>query len=311
MLALYIGLPLLLLIVVFLLFLLRIFRRTFYASDAKKRNIDIYDLPPGVPKGDPVMTELIRRFEARPYEPITITAHDGTRLFGRYYHVKDGAPVEVLCHGYHGMALRDLCGYNPLSLELSHNILLIDQRAAGESGGHVVSFGIRERFDICDWVDYLIGRFGEIPIFLVGISMGGATVLMAGGDPLPAAVRGIIADCPYSTPADIIMGVIRMMGLPPRPAFLLVRMAARIYGRFSLFEYTAKEAVARPGVPILLLHGECDRLVPCDMSRELAAAAGDRATLHVFPGADHGMSCMSNPERYKKIVFDFINDCLA
>lgn len=308
--ALYIAPALLALCALFLLILYLVFRKTFYMSDKAKQATDIYDLPPGVPKGDPVMTGLIRDFAERPYEQITITARDGTRLCARYHHIKDGAPLEILCHGYRGTGLRDLCGCNPLALELEHNTLLIDQRSAGGSSANVITFGIRERFDIIDWVNYAVDRFGNIPIFLIGISMGGASVLMAGGEALPPAVRGIVSDCAYSAPADIIKSVIRMMHLPPRPAFLLVRAAARLYGGFSLSECTALDAITRAKVPILLLHGECDRLVPCDMSRALEKAAGGKATLYTFPGADHGMSCMSDPERHKKILFDFFGRCL-
>ena len=311
MLALYIAIPILVLFATALLVLYLVFRKTFYMSDKAKRNTGIYDLPPGVPKGDPVMTKLIRDFAERPYEQITITARDGTRLCARYHHVKDGAPLEILCHGYRGTGLRDLCGCNPLALELSHNTLLIDQRSAGGSSANVITFGIRERFDIIDWVNYAVDRFGDIPIFLIGISMGGASVLMASGEELPDAVRGIIADCAYSAPADIIKSVIAMMHLPPRPAYLLVRASARLFGGFSLSECTALDAITRARVPILLLHGECDRLVPCEMSRLLEKAAGGRAVLHTFPGADHGMSCMSDPERHKKILFDFFADCLS
>lgn len=311
MLALYILGPLALLAAILLLVLWLVFRKTFFVSAARRKAADPYEMPPGFQGNEDEMRRLIRAVDERPYERVEITARDGTRLVARYHHVRDGAPLEIQCHGYRGSAVRDFCGGNPLAAEMGHNTLLIDQRASGKSGGRVITFGIRERLDILDWIAYARRRFGDVPILLIGVSMGGASVLMASGEALPDCVAGVIADCPYSAPADIIGSVIRMMHLDPRYALPLVRMAARLFGGFSLYACTAREAVARARVPLLLLHGEDDRLVPCDMSREIAAAAGTLATLYTFPGADHGMSFMSDPDRYRKAVTEFCTAALA
>ena len=305
------SLTLLLLALLALLILFVIFRKTFLVSEQARKATDPYKMPRGFGEPDPIMVRLIGELIERPYERVEITARDGTRLVARYHHVADGAPLQIQCHGYRGCAVREFCGGNPIAARLGHNTLLIDQRAHGESEGKVITFGIRERLDVLDWVEYARARFGEIPIFLVGISMGGASVLMASGEPLPPSVVGVIADCPYSDPGDIICSVIRMMHLKPALAFPLVRMAARLFGGFSLSECSAREAVKAATVPLLLLHGEEDRLVPCEMSREIAAAAGERATLHTFPGADHGGSCASAPERYEAIIAEFCGSCLS
>lgn len=308
MLALYILIPLLLLT---LLLLLLVYRKTFYVSGRERRSAELYKMPRGFGEMPIEMRRKVEALSALPSERVFITARDGTRLSARYYHVRDGAPLEIQCHGYRGMALRDFCGSTPFALELGHNVLLIDQRAHGESAGRSISFGIRERFDVLDWVEYAEGRFGDVPILLVGISMGGATVLMAGGEPLPPSVRGIIADCPYSSPRNIITSVIRMMHLSPAVAYPLVATSARLFGRISLSSCTAEEAASRARVPMLLLHGEADRLVPCEMSRAILAAAPDRVTLYTFPGADHGMSFMSDPDRYAGAVREFCAACLS
>ena len=307
---LYIGAPILLLAVLFLTLLWLVFRKTFFVSAARRRSADPYAMPPGFEGEEATMLGLIRAVDERPYERVEITARDGTRLVARYHHVADGAPLQIQCHGYRGAAVRDFCGGNPLAREMGHNTLLIDQRGAGESGGSVITFGIRERYDILDWIDYALGRFGDVPIFLVGVSMGGASVLMASGEALPASVMGVVADCPYSAPADIIQSVIRKMHLNPRYALPLVRRSARLFGGFSLYACTAREAVTRAKIPMLLLHGEADTLVPCDMSREIAAA-GELATLHTFPNANHGASFMRDPDRYRAAVIAFCSDCLA
>ena len=58
--------------------------------------------------------------------------------------------------------------------------LHIDQRAAGESEGKYIGFGVLESRDCCLWAQYIAKRFGpDQKIILAGLSMGASTVLMA------------------------------------------------------------------------------------------------------------------------------------
>ena len=254
------------------------------------------------------MLSLIESFEELPYESVEIPAYDGVRLFGRYYHLRDGAPLQIEMHGYRGSATRDFCGGNALARSLGMNTLVVDQRGHGRSGGHVISFGVRERRDCQSWAQYAYLRFGaQTPIYLAGVSMGAATVLMASELELPHTVRGIIADCPYSSPEAIIRKVAAENAhLPAAPLMPFVRFAARAFGHFALGESSAVGAVANTDIPILLIHGEADSFVPCDMSREIAAACRGSCTLLTVPGAEHAVSCLAAPEQYRRAVEDFI-----
>ena len=281
----------------------------FYSSPRRAENP--YKLPSGeqYEQGRELMLSLIRELDGIPFEPVTITAFDGVQLCGRYYHVRDGAPVQIELHGYRGSALRDFCGGNKLAREAGMNTLLVDERANGRSGGRTITFGVKERRDCLSWIEYANSRFGPVPIFLAGVSMGAATVLMAAGLPLPANVAGIIADCPYSSPEAIIRKVCREdMHLPPALLMPFVRLAARLFGRFRLDGASAVEAARDTGIPILLLHGEDDRFVPCGMSREIHDAAPG-STLVTFPGAGHGLSYIVDGARYAAAVERFILDC--
>lgn len=144
------------------------------------------------------------------FESVFITSFDGVKLYARYYHVRDGAPLQIQFHGYRGSALLDFCGGNKLAREIGHNTLVVDQRAHGKSGGNTITFGINERYDCLSCINYAVERSGkETPIFLSGVSMDAATVLMASELNLPDNVIGIIADSPYSSPEEIIRKVCR------------------------------------------------------------------------------------------------------
>ena len=80
----------------------------------------------------------------------------------------------------------------------------------------------------------------------------------------------------------------------------------RYNGIFDPDAGSALGAVSNTTLPILLIHGEADGFVPCEMSREIAAACASKAQLETFPGADHGVSYLSDPERYGRIVKEFL-----
>lgn len=252
---------------------------------------------------------VISIMERYPYEDVGIASHDGISLRGRYYHYADGAPLLILCHGYRSSGLRDGCGGHALSRKMGFNALMIHQRGHGESGGRTITFGIRERFDVLEWVRWANDRFGsDTPIMLYGLSMGAATVLMGNDPGYPGNVVCLMADSPFAAPADIILKVCRDLHYPPALAYPFIYLGALLFGGFRLNACTAREAVRRAKVPILLIHGEDDRLVPCAMSTVIAENCGSPVTVRTFPEAGHGLSYMMDPVRFEQIVFDFLNN---
>lgn len=257
-----------------------------------------------------VLDSAIGEFEAAPYEDVAITSHDGLKLTGRYYHVADGAPLQILCHGYKGNAIRDFCGIWKIAVEAGYNVLLINERCHGGSEGHTITFGILEHQDVCGWIRYANERFGNVPVLLGGVSMGAATVLMAAGMDLPENVAGVIADCPYDAPSNIIKKVLgKDMGMPVGPLYPLIRLGGIVYGRFNLAADSPVAAVKRAKVPILLIHGDDDRFVPYEMSCNIYAAAPEKIEFHTIRGAGHALNYVAAPEEYRQILLAFLRKC--
>lgn len=254
----------------------------------------------------PVLDTVIADFLEVPYEEVSITSHDGLTLTGRYYHVAEGAPLEIQCHGYKGNAIRDFAGAWRIAKAAGRNVLLINQRCHGGSEGKTITFGILERQDVLSWIRYANGRFGNVPILLNGVSMGAATVLMVAGMALPENVKGVIADCPYDAPSNIIKKVLDQdMGMPVKVVYPLIRMGGILYGKFNLNADSPLEAVKKAAVPILLIHGDEDHFVPYPMSCRLHAAAPEKVEFHTIPGAGHALNYVTSPERYTEIVNAF------
>ena len=98
----------------------------------------------------------------------------------------------------------------------------------------------------------------------------------------------------------------------PIPNWLIApfaKLGARIYGGFDLEETSAKQAVQKAKVPILIIHGEADRLVPCEMS-DIVSQNPEKITRVTFPNANHGLSYLEDTARYKQIVVEFLNRIL-
>lgn len=255
------------------------------------------------------MFALIEELKPIPYETVYTTAFDGIRLCGLYYHVKDGAPLQIQFHGYMGLPLRDLCGGSKIAREAGHNTLLVYQRAHGKSGGKTITFGVNERKDCLSWIQYATERFGtDTPIYLVGVSLGASTVLMAAELGLPKNVKAIVADSPFTSPDAIISKVCKDLRVPRWLAMPLIRTGARVFGKFDTRGADCSVAISKAEVPTLILHGEADTFVPCAMSRQIHAARGNaQVTLVTFPSAAHALSYIVSPIAYTKAVNDFLS----
>jgi len=259
----------------------------------------------------PRMRQIRDNLTAIPYETVTIRSFDGLTLYGRYYHVADGAPLDLCFHGYRSNPVTDFSGGSEMSFAMGHNVLMVEQRAHGRSDGNTITFGILERRDLLCWCDYAISRFGsETQIFLYGVSMGGATVLMASELELPENVKGIIADCPYASPVEIIMEVGKDRHFPPQVTKVLATLGARLFGGFNLMETDSRRAVKHTKVPILILHGGDDRFVPCAMSASVRDANPNMVTHFTIPGAAHGIAYLVDTPFYQEKVTEFLDKCL-
>ena len=281
---------------------------TFYHPDKKKKPDDLTPLSGGkYSKFD--ASEVINKAGALPYEKVYIKSHDGLKLYGRYYQGEEGKPINLQFNGYKGNGVRDMAGGLAFSLELGINVMCTDQRAHGHSEGHTISFGIKERYDVLSWVNYIIDRFGkDVKIIISGISMGAATVLMAADLDLPENVIAIIADCPYSSPFEIVAKVTKQdLKLPWKIIKPFMLLSARLFGHFNLKESSAIESVKKAKVPILIIHGDDDDFVPIDMSRRMQKENPELITLVEVPGAPHGLSFVVNNALYRQSVIDFYN----
>ena len=286
------------------------FRMAFYASRKPENLVDEFDIPDDSIYGSfrDLLVQWMKAAKKLPQEDISIRSFDGLELWGTYFECAPGAPIEILFHGYRGHANREMSGAVRRCHSLGHSALIVDQRACGRSGGHVITFGVNESRDCLAWIDYVVGRWPDAKIILAGVSMGAGTVVMASGRGLPKNVIGILADCGYTSPADIIKKVISVdMKLPANLAYPFVQLGAKLYGGFNIDELSPLESTRTTQVPILFIHGGKDTFVPCDMSVRCHEANPAATQLHIIPEAGHGLAYPVDQEGYIKAAREFFS----
>ncbi len=289
-------------IIIFVCYLLAFYSPLLYQNDYRR-----------MPYGNQyaacwnIILKYIDELEAMPCERVAIRSSDGLNLAGRLYVSSETAPVAICFHGYRGCGIRDFCAAAPYLMKLGFSVLIVDERAQGESSGHTITFGIKESDDCKEWIQYVLNRFGgESSIALVGTSMGASTVLLAAGKDLPPNVKCIAADSPYSSAMEIIKNVLKMNKLPAGLFYPLLRFGARLFGGIRLDDCDVRPSIERTKLPMLIVHGEADGFVSCDMSKKLHSEYPDKFELEIFPNAGHVLSYFQDSERYERVLSEFL-----
>ena len=253
----------------------------------------------------PVACQWLRDHNA---QDVACRSFDGLTLRGKWIPADHPKATIILFHGYKTHYIHDFAGIFSLYRSIGLNLLLVRQRSHGESEGKYITFGVRERKDAISWVEFHNRTHGMDNVFLGGMSMGASTVLFAAGEDLPPNVRGITADCGFSSPAEIMSHIIRQdYHLPPKLVMPLMEVWARTLGGFSLYECSTRETLARSKTPILFIHGTADTFVPCSMSQSGYACCASPREIHLIDGAGHGRAYLFEPERLTKALVDFFN----
>lgn len=225
-------------------------------------------------------------------EHVSITSFDGLKLSALYIPSDLEKPKGTLIvfHGYRSLATVDFALEVEFMHDLGYSLLVPYQRSHGESEGKYITYGVNERYDCRDWAKYAEERFGG-DIFLAGISMGSATVMMSANLDLPESVHGIIADCGFTSPWEIMAHVAwKDYKLPTFPLLNLVNCFAKIFAKVDLKGADARKALAETKLPVLFIHGEQDDFVPLSMTRKNFAACRSEKDLHLVGDAVHAQS---------------------
>ncbi|MDD3219943.1 MAG: alpha/beta hydrolase [Lachnospiraceae bacterium] len=237
-----------------------------------------------------------------------ITSKDGLKLHAYYLENPNPKGIFLLVHGYRASGFGDFACSTKFYYELGYHIVEIDQRSHGKSEGTYIGMGVLERLDVQAWIKVIDKRFeGKLSIYLAGVSMGASTVLMTSTLSLPKSVKGIIADCGFTSPADIFKHVMKLwMNLPPFPFLYGANLLSKWIAGYGFWDVVIPKEMERNQLPILFVHGGEDTFVPTWMGLENYQACRAPKRILIVDGAEHAMSYLVDTKRYQEAVIEFL-----
>lgn len=240
-------------------------------------------------------------------EEIKIEGFRGVMLTGHFIPAKDQKRIVLAFHGWRSNWKKDFAFCAQKFLEQGCSVLLVEQRAHGRSGGKHIGFGILERFDCVKWTEFLHEKYGNrTPVYLYGVSMGASTVLMASSLALPGNVKGIIADCGFTTPYLMIVRFAnKILKRGEFPEVPIVNKLCKWLAGYDFKEYSTLEALKECKLPILFIHGKKDEFVPYSMTLDNFKQCKSRKELFLVEGADHCRCFYIAPDEYMRKIQQF------
>lgn len=259
-----------------------------------------------------VRENAAEKLESSSHDIVEITARDGIKLAGHWQFCKNPRRIIIAMHGWRSSWARNFGLIADFFYNNDCHVLYIEQRGQNNSGGDYMGFGLTERYDCLEWANWISTQeeYGELPIYLCGVSMGASTVLMAAGFELPSNVHGIIADCGYTSPHAIWKHVVEnnlrlyyddmMSSIADEMCRAKIQIGSK--------DYSCPDALAECKVPVLFIHGTDDDFVPVEMTYENYKACVSQKRLLIVPGAGHGMSYVIDRKSYEQAVKQFWTD---
>ena len=261
--------------------------------------------PPAMTEMRTQAEEASARLENTTHEIVEIMSHDGLKLRGHWFSVPNTRRIVIAMHGWRSNWHWDFAMIADFLFREGCSVLFVEQRSQGESEGEYMGFGMLERYDCRSWCEWVEEQFGNsLPVYLCGVSMGASTVLMASGFVLPRCVKGIVADCGYTSADAIWRHVARQNGLRAVGSDLICRRKIKV----GSLDCSCPEVLRSCRLPVLFVHGTDDRLVPVEMTYENYQACASEKRLLIVPGAGHGWSYCVNREGYEAELRRFWED---
>lgn len=288
------------------------YRRTMTRNNAKtERTIKMAGTDWS--KHMPFIKERKKYMLTQPHSDQWITSQDGLKLHATWFPQGDQKKTVICFHGYTSQGMKDYIGLSGYYLKKGYSMLLVDERAHGQSEGTYIGFGCLDRMDALGWINWVKENCGEdAEILLHGTSMGGATVLMTSSLDLPPQVKGIISDCAFTSPKEVFTHVLKsMMHLPAFPMIQIADLLNRKLAGYGLDDCNAAREVKKARVPILFIHGSGDTFVPCHMCETMYKNCRAPKQKLIIEGAAHAESYYKDTLRYENALNEFTGKIMS
>jgi len=232
------------------------------------------------------------QIEGRAAEDVSFTTADGLTLRGWFMAAPERSDRTLLiCHGL----AANRTAFLPLATvgdALEANVMFFDFRGHGDSDGHTITYGVREKEDVLAAIAYLRRERPEQSRELIGLGFSmGAACLIRGAAEADPPLDALIIDSAYASAVELTDNVLGDLPAFVRPliATPAVPLASLDAGCW-LPDARPIDSVDRLRAPALFIHARGDALIPCDHSCRLYARAAGPKELWL---TDTGGHCSS------------------
>lgn len=247
-------------------------------------------------------------YEEQHPEKITQTSYDNLLLQADFIKDEENSKKAViLVHGFRKD--KSVMGdYTKFYHDHGYHILMPDSRGHGESEGKYYGYGWHDRFDLIGWIHILMEDYGIEEIVLHGNSAGAAAVLMTSGENLPQQVKAVIADSAYSTMKEELAHQLKhIYGLPSFPLLDITSVVTKFRAGYFFEEVSTIEQVKKNKLPLFIIHGMADELVPTWMGEKIYEEASGEKELWLVPDVGHIKAHEMETVEFEQKIEEFLS----
>lgn len=242
-------------------------------------------------------------FAELPVQEVSVTAFDGVTLYGELY--GEFSRTAICFHGYNATGLRNFSTLGRRLYEAGWNVLMVQERAHGKSGGKQSTLGIFEAKDVLSWIAWTEGVSDEL--LVAGVSMGCAAVGFASGDIRSSKVKALILDCGFTSPEHQLTVDALRRHLPAKLLLPHIRLFCRIHPGIDLRAKVAA-SLGRCRIPCFFIHGAEDETVALSETEENYLACTAPKALHVVPKAPHAAAFLTGGRSAWDALYTFLQN---
>ena len=193
--------------------------------------------------------------------------------------------------------------------EAGFNVLVIDNRAHGDSDGKYLGVGLLEYKDILKWGEMLHDKYNNETIFIHGICIGSATALYAlTSENCPDYYTGMVADGMYTTFYETFRTHMKDMKKPVDPCSYFVMKHLEKNIGISPIKNGPIYCIDKLKKPLLMIHSKEDKFSLPAKAQILYDKCTSPKKLVWFDHGAHSHIRINNVEKYDKTIKEFIEE---
>jgi fermentation-respiration switch protein FrsA (DUF1100 family) len=259
------------------------------------------------------LTTPLEQFQ-HPFEDVQFQTADGLTIRGWFVPTRRtmSSRTLLICHGI-GANRSNFLSFLMVADELQANALIFDFRGHGDSDGHTVTFGHREKLEVLAAVNYLRTERPEQcrELLSIGISLGSSALIRAAVEVEPP-FDGLIIDSGFTSAVEMTDGVLRIFPPVVRPWLVTPGIPlASLEAGCRLTEVRSIDQIQDIRCPVLFIHARGDEMIPVSHGQRLFERAIEPKRIWISKAEGHSGSLSEDTHVYLQTVARWHRECVV